>query len=54
MTWLPRAIHETGHAPLAFEMGIGVQYVTITEANGRARQGWSTYFEPLPLLCFRR
>jgi hypothetical protein len=35
MTELRRAIHETGHAALAFEMGIGVQYVTITEANGR-------------------
>jgi hypothetical protein len=35
MTELRRAIHEAGHAALAFEMGIGVQYVTITEANGR-------------------
>lgn len=35
MTHLRRAIHETGHAALAFEMAIVVTYVTIREAGGR-------------------
>jgi len=30
-----KAMHEAGHAALAFEMGIGVQYVNLSEENGR-------------------